>query len=241
VTEANRDTALPPPVARIATVATALGPDLGDRVVFIGGAILPLVIERNDVFGVARPTKDVDGVVLTANYTQKGLLDERLRERGFQHVIGERAHADRWRTPGGDTFDLTSCGNHLGGTGNAHDQVVIESRVARDIPPLIYHASQLGFLLLKWGAYRDRGRSAPHLSKDLSDIVTTVLTCERWQVQLSEAPEDVRRFLKEQAAAFLADRRAVAALEGHVVALEPLVDGLAEAAQQQIRWIADGA
>lgn len=231
-------TALSPSAARIARVADALGPELAARVVFIGGAVLPLLIDRRDIFGILRLTKDVDGMVVTSTYAQKGTLDDRLRTLGFRHSIGESTHPDRWHTPHGDLLDLTSCGEHLGGTGHAHDRYVHATGVARDLPPLIRHASQLGFLLLKWGAYRDRGQDAPHRSKDLSDILVVLLASEQWQQELESAPQWVREFLREQAVALLADRRAIGTLQSHVAALGPLEDGLADRALEQLSRLA---
>ncbi|MDX2207604.1 MAG: hypothetical protein SFU57_08195 [Gemmatimonadales bacterium] len=221
-------TELSPSLARIARVAEALGPELAARVVFIGGAVLPLLTDRNEIFETLRLTMDVDGMVVTSTYVQKGMLEEALRIRGFRHATGTATHVDRWHTPHGDLLDLTSCGEHLGGTGSAHDRFAHDTAVRHELPPHIRHASPLGFLVLKWGAYRDRGQDAPHRSKDLSDLVVILLASEQWREELENAPCWVREFVREQATALLADWRAIGALPFQIDALGPSENGLVD-------------
>lgn len=90
-----------PSLDLLINIAESLGP-LVDRVVFIGGAIAPL-LQTNPVSPRVRPTKDVDGIALTATYPAFGALQEQLR-----HVDAPTFIALKWAAfgdrGGGDLF-----------------------------------------------------------------------------------------------------------------------------------------
>ncbi len=66
---------------------------------------------------------------------------------------------------------------HLGGTGAEADRLAIDHAVSLNLPPVIRHASALGFFTLKCAAYRDRGATLPvGGSKDLGDLVALLAT-----------------------------------------------------------------
>lgn len=86
-----------PAIQRLKRVAQALG-DLNDVVVFIGGAISPL-LQTEPPFDEPRPTKDVDGVIASTRYSEIEPLHESLRARGFRQTLGETKHLHRWYSP----------------------------------------------------------------------------------------------------------------------------------------------
>src|SRR5437016_5909515 len=116
-----------PAIDRVAAVATDLG-DLATRVVFIGGAIAPL-LQTDPPFPRARVTSDVDGVVASHAYSQSQDIRLALQQRGFRQDAGDRKHVHRWRSPSGIPFDLVPTGEHLGGSGNPWDAVAIATAV----------------------------------------------------------------------------------------------------------------
>ena len=104
-----------PALERLREVRHALGPLCG-RVVFIGGAIAPL-LQTHPVSEQVRPTKDVDGVAVTTSYADFDNLQTELRRLGFTHrgtAADPIGHAYRWTTPQGGLFDLVPAGEHLG-------------------------------------------------------------------------------------------------------------------------------
>lgn len=204
-----------PAIGRIARVAEALGDELRARIVFIGGAILPLLETDTPILGSPRPTKDVDGVVGTTSYMDKARVEQQMRERRFRHEIEPPAHLDRWRAPDGTTFDLVACGAHAGGTGNTHDAWAIEHASECVLPPLVRHASAIGWLLLKCGAYRDRGRKAPISSKDLSDIAALCATRPTISVEVGHAPVSVRNEIATIIRDIVTGPRTRSAIAGH--------------------------
>ena len=119
-----------PSVDLLINIAVSLGP-LVDRVVFIGGAIAPL-LQTQPISPRVRATKDVDGVTQTVTYAEFGELQEQLRQRGFRQPAVNAVptgHVHRWITPNGDLFDLVPAGTHLGGGGNPLDKVAVDTAV----------------------------------------------------------------------------------------------------------------
>ncbi len=103
-----------PSLDHVAAVAVALG-DLRERVVFIGGAIAPL-LQTNPPFPRARPTSDVDGVIATTVYAEAQHFHDALVARGFRRDLTDPRHAHRWIAPHGVPFDLVPTGALLGGS-----------------------------------------------------------------------------------------------------------------------------
>lgn len=187
-----------PAPAPLIAVARALGP-LVEDVVFIGGAVAPL-LQAAPPFPRVRPTKDVDGVVASAAYTDVGRLQALLRARGFREDIAG-GHAQTWIAPDGTPFDLVPAGAHFGGTGNPWDAEAIATAVRRELEPglTIRHASAAGFLALKWAAFRDRGQTDALASHDLEDILALIASRPGVTDEVRSAPDRVRRFVEEWA------------------------------------------
>lgn len=225
-----------PAVQRMARVAEALGGDLCARVVFIGAAVLPLLETERSVLEAPRPTKDVDGVVGTTSYTAKARLEEAMRARQFRH--DQTGHMDRWVAPDGTLFDLVGCGAHPGGTGNQHDQWAVDHAVEVSLPPTVRHASAVGWLLLKCGAYHDRGRAAPLGSKDLADIAALCATRPGLVEEVTAAPGEIRAAIGRTLRDVLADGRARGAVTSHIEDLAPLIPGVADQVLERIQQLA---
>ena len=171
-----------PSVQRIARVAGALG-DLLPEVVFIGGAIAPL-LHAHSPFGQPRPTKDVDAVMAST----------------------DRQHVHRWRSPEGDLLDLIPAGNHPGGSGQIWDTIALETSEAVDLgvgSPVRY-ASAPCFLALKWAAYDDRGRADPFASHDLEDILALVAARPTIVEEVASARAELRDFVGRRVQELLA-------------------------------------
>lgn len=194
-----------PSVARLARVARLLGP-LNTRLVFIGGAIAP-ILQADPPFHSARVTKDVDAVAATGSLSGHAALQNELRARGFREATTER-HAHRWICPDGSLFDLVPAGDHLGASGQEWDQVALDTAVELEIEPAltIRHASAAAFLALKWAAFSDRGAADPFASHDLEDIIGLVASRATISDDARTAPVSVQVFVRERSA-WLRDHR----------------------------------
>jgi hypothetical protein len=205
-----------PALDRLRRIASQLGP-LTERVVFIGGAVAPL-LQTDAVLPRVRPTHDVDAVIATSSYAELGSLREALSARGFSEAplppeLDAPLHMHRWIAPeGGGPFDLVPIGAHAGGTGGVPDTYAVASAVSVDLregdtatPCIVQHVSAVAFLMLKWAAHRDRGQHAPFESHDLEDIIAVVASRASVVEECRAAPMPVREYLAERCREFLAD------------------------------------
>ncbi len=184
-----------PSVQRLARVALALG-ELRERVVFIGGAVAPL-LQTEKVLPGTRVTKDVDAVCLSASYTQYASAQAELRSRGFREDTSSLGHIHRWHSPDGDVLDLVPAGEHLGASGQEWDIAALETsetlQVANGVEIRVVSASV--FLALKFAAHYDRGRDDARSSQDLEDIVALLASRPTIVNEVASCPPNVRTFL----------------------------------------------
>ena len=213
-----------PATDRLARVASALDAELRRRVVFIGASVMQFVATDHLVFESSRPTNDVDGVVATTGYAEKGRIEEKLRDLKFRHDMNPGAHADRWRLPDGTIFDLVSCGAHLGGTGSKNDEFAIATAESVDLPPLIRHASGLALVLLKCSAFHDRGKQAPLESKDLMDLAVLLATRPELPAEFATAPAEVQAAIRSTVRYILETPVTRSAISTHVRDRGPVAD-----------------
>lgn len=202
-----------PSVLRLKRVAMALG-ELAAEVVFIGGAVSPL-LQEDPPFDQARVTKDVDGIIATSRYTDIAKIGKKLEQKGFQHSTAAR-HIHKWTSPEGDELDLVPAGQHIGASGQAWDEYAADDNVQADLGDgvIVRHASSAAFLALKWAAFKDRGEQDPGRSHDLEDIAAVVVSRPGIVDEVRMAPENVRKFIVERTQLFLRDDRAEDYLAG---------------------------
>lgn len=197
-------------------VAVDLG-DLATRVVFIGGAIAPL-LQTDPPFPRARVTSDVDGLVASSTSTESRRLYEELARRGFRQPIEATRHVHRWIGPSAIPFDLVPAGEPVGGSGNPWDVIAIETAVEAPIGGriTIRHVNASAFLAQKWAAHHDRGREDPLGSRDLEDILALLASRPTILEEVAAAPPALRGYVAEQAKGFLGDPRAEDLLAAHL-------------------------
>lgn len=224
-----------PAARRMARVAELLGDQLRQQVVFIGASLLPLMETEDHVLSASRATDDVDAVIATATYSLKHDFESALRAKGFRHDVGVATHVDRWRTPDDVIFDCVSCGQHVGGTGNALDRWVYDQAVETDLPPRTRHASAVGLLLLKVAAYTDRGASSPMASKDLSDITTLFATRPELVGEVSVSESDARAPIAAWCQAVANSPRMISAIRSHIASRQPMFEGVDDLVLERMR------
>jgi predicted nucleotidyltransferase len=201
----------------MAAIVAALG-DWGQRIVFIGGAVAPL-LQTDPPLPRVRPTDDVDAIAATLSYPDYGKLEQALRDAGFKHggVTGHATHAHRWYTPDGTKFDLVPYGDHLGASGNQWDEIAARDAVSTIIDGVeVRHVSATGFLVLKWAAYVDRGASNPIGSEDIEDILGVLASRPTILGEITAASAQVRTYLRDCATALIAHPDFADALDAHL-------------------------
>lgn len=210
----------PPSVHAMAEIATALG-DWGHRVVFIGGAVAPL-LQTDPPLPRVRATDDVDAVAATVSYAEYTRLEQALRDSGFRHggVLGRddrTLHAHRWIAPNGTVFDLVPFGDHLGASGHTWDAVAVETAISVRIDGVeLRHVSASGFLVLKWAAYSDRGADYPIGSDDIEDLLAVIASRPSLLNEIKASSDEIRGYLRTSAAALLAHPDFADTMDAHL-------------------------
>jgi predicted nucleotidyltransferase len=204
-----------PSVARIVAVVGDLGA-LANDVVFIGGAIAPL-LHTSSPLPRARPTKDVDGVLASYRYGDADQLHRSLRQRGFRHDTTHTAHVHRWIAPSGVLFDLVPAGDHTGGSGNEWDAEAIESAVEMTIDGVTFrHASAPAFIAMKLSAFHDRGGNDMRSSHDIEDVFALIASRESVVRDIDNATPAARDRIRSFATTLLATGLAEDIAAGHL-------------------------
>jgi predicted nucleotidyltransferase len=188
--------------ARILNVASDLPATVLERIVFTGGSVLPLLADIEERLKQPRPTKDVDAVMATSRYSDLAHAEEALRKAGFTAMASQLMTGGlgppicRWKTPSGETFDLTAAGEHAGGTGSWLDQIAIETALPMSDAEHVRHASATGFLLTKARAYLERGARTEN--RDLHDIAVLVACQPALLPEIAHRPEAIRQTIRAE-------------------------------------------
>jgi hypothetical protein len=157
----------------IESVAASLG-DLRERFVFVGGAVLELLITDPTVIDF-RPTTVVDLVVEATIYGSYASVEQTLADRGFTHVDGPEAPICRWRI---DEIiaDVMPTEESILGFGNRWYPEVMRTAHRYILPSgmdIRLTAPQY-FIATKLEAFRTRGNGDARLSYDMEDIIAVL-------------------------------------------------------------------
>lgn len=179
----------------IQIVAKALQ-DLKEDIVFIGGATIALYFEKKPLFEI-RPTDDVDCVVELATRNQYYKLEQKLREKGFQNVIGSGPLC-RWKV-GGVTVDIMPTDPALLGFSNIwHKEGIEQARlIALPNKEKIRIFTEPYFLAAKIEAFRGRGENNYRMSSDMEDIITMFNSVPNIADKILQAPISVKKYLQK--------------------------------------------
>jgi predicted nucleotidyltransferase len=209
-------------------VAEALGRDLRERLVFVGGCTTALFITDEIVLEGVRATDDVDLIVDLVGRAQWAEMQNELRQRGFaespeDEVIcrmrlgdlkvdfmpddeGILGFSNRWYAKGIETAVICSLTDTL--------------NIRRLTPEL--------FVATKLEAYLGRGNNDLLGSRDIEDILLVVDGREELAAEIQGADNDVRRYIAEQFKALLRRDDFDHFLEGNIKAPEGRVEMVRE-------------
>ena len=180
------------------TVAAALGDDLREQLVFVGGCTTALFITDPITLEDVRATDDVDLIVDLAGYGEWARLQEQLRQKGFSESpeddvicrmrLGELkvdfmpddatilGFSNRWYAQG-----IATAVTH---------PLTAELNIKRLTPDL--------FVATKLEAYRGRGADDLIISRDVEDILLVVDGREELVAEIQNAENDIRSFIAQQ-------------------------------------------
>ncbi|MEZ0274847.1 MAG: hypothetical protein ACAH88_08070 [Roseimicrobium sp.] len=186
------------------------------RFVFIGGSSVPLHVTAQRREAEYRATKDIDVVIHTATYADYNDIGEQLRKLGFADdmELPIRWHLDDLMV------DVLPVGDIGHGMGNRWFQLAMERTMKRKLTggTTVELAVAPVLLATKLEAFCDRGKSDPLASHDLEDIITLLDGRPEIVEEVRQMPEDLQRYLAEQATLLLALPELGYLLEGNLTA-----------------------
>ena len=170
--------------------------DLKKDVVFIGGATIALYFDEEPLFEV-RPTDDVDCVIELTTRSQYYQLEQKLRERGFQNVIGSGPLC-RWKVRG-ITVDIMPTDPAILGFSNVWHKEGIEQARWVELPnkEKIRIFSEPYFLAAKIEAFKGRGNNDYRMSSDMEDVITILNSVPDVVEKILKAPSSVKKYLQD--------------------------------------------
>jgi predicted nucleotidyltransferase len=202
-------------VEMLVAAARAFG-DLRDEVVFVGGAIVDLLV-TDPAAPRPRFTDDVDVVVEVTTQVEWYALGERLRTLGFREDRREGAPLCRWLT-GELAVDVMPGIEKVLGFANRWYPLARQQsdEVALPDGPTIRVVQAPLFLAMKAEAFASRGKGDFVASHDIEDVIAVVDGRLSLALEVETSPTAVLRFLAERFGAWLEDPRFLDAVPGHL-------------------------
>lgn len=190
-------------LAMLETVAKALGNDLCQQMVFVGGCSTAVLITDEITLQQVRATDDVDLIVGLTGTAQWMQLQETLSTKGFT-VSGDDEVICRMRL-GTLKVDFMPDDSNILGFSNRWYKEGICTAIKYALPSgrVIKHLTPPLFIATKLEAYNGRGRNDPLGSHDLEDIINVVDGRPALLDEVQAAPSEVRSYLSEQFQALL--------------------------------------
>lgn len=182
-------------VTRIRAVYRALG-NLGDSVVFVGGATVSLYKDKPAM--ETRVTDDVDIVVELIKYADYADIEDQLRKRGFVNDI-DSGIICRYKI-NGIIVDVMPTDENILGFKNKWYSAGFQNSILYSFSEneniRIFNA--IYFLASKLDAYNDRGNGDGRTSSDFEDIVYVLNNRNVVWKEMENATEPVKEFLKTE-------------------------------------------
>lgn len=180
------------------TVADALGGELRERLVFVGGCTTALFITDPITLEDVRATDDVDLIVDLAGYAAWAQMQDQLRQKGFfespeDEVICRMRLGELKVDFMPDNADILGFSNRWYARGietAVSHPLTAEMKIKRLTPEL--------FVSTKLEAYLGRGGNDLIMSRDIEDILLVVDGREELVDEIRNADEDIRSFIAEQ-------------------------------------------
>jgi predicted nucleotidyltransferase len=196
-------------------VAAHLG-DLRERVVFVGCAVIELLITEPGASDL-RVTADVDAVVEVASIGEYYAFCEALRAAGFREDRSEDAPACRWVVDR-IKVDLMPPEDTILGFSNRWYAGTIRHADRRPLPggPAIKVATAPYFLGTKLEAFAGRGKGDFRASHDIEDIVAVIDGRPELRAETRAADAALRGYLASSFQKLLRTPDFIEALPGHL-------------------------
>lgn len=206
------------------SVANALGSELRERMVFVGGCTTALFITDEITLEGVRATDDVDLIVNLAGRAEWPVLQEQLKQKGFAESMEDDVIC-RMRL-GELKVDFMPDDEDIIGFSNRWYSKGIESATIHALtdsleiklltPPL--------FIATKLEAYLGRGEDDMLMSRDVEDILLVVDGREELLSEIQSADIDIRNYIADQFSAIRKHYDFEPFLAGNIIGPEGRVD-----------------
>jgi hypothetical protein len=179
----------------IKRVAFRLG-RLRERVVFLGGSIVPLLI-TDPAAPDSRPTKDVDVAVNAASLREVYQLENELRQLGFLHAQMPGDPTCRW-TVDSCVVDVIPVGRAVNAYNDLWSPSAIEHAAILDIGDniTIRHVTAPYFIAIKLETFEERGAGDYMMSQDIADIVQVLDGRTEIAVEVRSSEADLAEYIR---------------------------------------------
>ena len=207
-----------PNVALLEIVAERLGDALRGELVFVGGAVVGLLI-TDPAMPSIRPTDDVDMICLALALTDYHRVEQRLRERGFVQGSGRDDPVCRWWVKDSAiAVDVMPTLESVLGFSNRWYPLALETALQMHLPGGydIRLIPAPVFVATKLEAFAGRGEGDYLASHDLEDLLAVVDGRASLVNECRASPAELRAYLAQRFGALLATPAFVDALSGHL-------------------------
>jgi hypothetical protein len=205
-----------PNIALLEVVAERLGDTLCQQLVFIGGAVVGLLV-TDPAMPEIRATNDVDLVCQALVLTDYHRVEAALRGRGFVSDLSREAPICRWRIDG-VAVDVMPTLDHILGFANRWYPLAASSASLCTLPSgrVIRLVAAPVFVATKLEAFDGRGGGDFLFSHDLGDLLAVIDGRDSLLSECRESPRELRAYLSEQFSRLLGSPAFVDALPGHL-------------------------
>lgn len=209
-----------PNLRSLELAADRMGAGLRESLVFVGGAVVGLLLTDPAAADV-RPTDDVDTIVHAVSRIAYGQVERALRERGFDQHVAEGAPICRWRHGVGDDrvlLDVMPSRREILGFSNRWYEFAIQTATSVRLPSglEIRVIAAPAFLATKLVAFEHRGQGDFRASHDLEDIVTLLDGRASLPDECHESQSELREWLATRVRELLDSASFREALSGHL-------------------------
>lgn len=197
-------------------VATYLGADLLERMVFVGGAVAGLLI-TDPAMPSIRPTEDVDLVVEATVLREYHAAEAALKAQGFVQDMSADAPICRWRI-GHLKVDVMPMGKTVLGFANRWYPLAVSTAQPFVLPSgkAIKLIIAPVFVATKLEAFEDRGKGDFLFSHDLGDIIAIVDGRNSLSDECKQVAPELKTYLQLKFAELMGKAAFRQALSGHL-------------------------
>jgi hypothetical protein len=190
--------------------------ELCNEVTFVGGCIIGLLITDKAAPDV-RFTVDVDCIINVISKQGYHSLSEKLRQKGFKELSFGNHPLCRWDCDGVLIDVMPTEKNVLGFSNKWYKDAQLNSisKIINDCASIKIISAPY-FIATKLEAFQDRGKQDFLLSHDLEDIISVVDGRPGIVDDISNAPENLKKYLSSEFLTLMSNDQFLQALPGHL-------------------------